>query len=467
MYRFRSIENLIGKYQELEKQEIYFAALDELNDPMEGKRRYFWQGDKIVWENFLKHYLLCLDHVIFLSRLRADDETFTKEDIPIFKSESNLPTDAYKERIQKINKSFFSRRLVQAYVQFLSHSSNKFYPEDMYVHMKMLSISALNVINEIDIQSGLTSNSVNTNPSRKDMEINLLNHLSGELDSNLNQKLIELLHDVLKMWDSELLLQYKDSPKLQSIYVEFPQMYLDSVIKLTYPDAYVACFMDNCSNSSIWGTYGNSHTGVCLKFKTNDESNPTLSLKSIVGYSSTNGYHYDYRNFPLKQIDYSSNFDELDFFQNIGRLTIRQLKEQWYTDERGNLSICGESMFSNENGWREQYWSLYESAYFKKLPVWAHEREYRIVISSMLNTFDKLEHRLLKYKFDDLEAIIFGMNTPKEARIEIMRIIRNKCKELGRSQFEFFEMAYSNIKHELYPRKLLSLNFNKHRDASS
>ncbi|MFB5285437.1 hypothetical protein [Peribacillus sp. Hz7] len=99
LYRFRSVENLIGEYQELEKQQIYFAALDQLNDPMEGTRRYFWQGDKIVWENFLKHYLLCLEHVILLSRLTPDNKIITKKDIPIFKSERDLPTDLYRERM--------------------------------------------------------------------------------------------------------------------------------------------------------------------------------------------------------------------------------------------------------------------------------------------------------------------------------------------------------------------------------
>lgn len=52
MYRFRSVESLIGKYQELEKQQIYFASVDELNDPLEGTRQYFWKGDRIIWMNF-------------------------------------------------------------------------------------------------------------------------------------------------------------------------------------------------------------------------------------------------------------------------------------------------------------------------------------------------------------------------------------------------------------------------------
>jgi len=40
MYRFRKIENLLDKYHELENQEIYFADVAELNDPMEEFREF-------------------------------------------------------------------------------------------------------------------------------------------------------------------------------------------------------------------------------------------------------------------------------------------------------------------------------------------------------------------------------------------------------------------------------------------
>lgn len=57
MYRFRTVDNLIGDFQELEKQQIYFAHPEQLNDPMEGMRRYYWQGDEIIWRNLLKHFI--------------------------------------------------------------------------------------------------------------------------------------------------------------------------------------------------------------------------------------------------------------------------------------------------------------------------------------------------------------------------------------------------------------------------
>lgn len=469
LYRFRSIKNLLGKH-ELEKQQIYFAALDQLNDPIEGTRQYFWQGDKIVWGNFLKHYLLCLEHVITLATISPDNKKITKKDIPIFKSEMNLPTALYRERIQKIYKHFFSNSFVKSYLQLITKNPNKIYLDEMYVHLKVLSGTALESIFEINTQSGLIPNPENSQPRGENSQLDLgLTNVWDELydDPVVYRGLIDSLYDTLKTWDSQLILQHKDSLKLQSINIEFPQMYLNAVVELTYPKAYVACFMDNCLNSSIWATYGDNHTGICLKFNTNNGPNPVLPLKTTIGYCSSSGKIYEYRDFSLQPIEYSSSFDELDFFRNLGRLQTHQLIEQWYTDENGELSICYDYIFSHKDEWREQHWNLFKGSYLKKLPAWSHEREYRIVLSSVLNSYDDPKDRLLEYKFENLEAIIFGMRTPLEAKAEIIEIVKRKCTELGRDQFDFFEIAYSNSKEELYLRKLFSLTSNGHQEIST
>lgn len=461
MYRFRSVENLIGERKELEKQQIYFADHDSLNDPMDGLRRYYWTGDIIVWENFLKHFLLCLEHVIFISRLSPDNETFTKDDIPILKSEKDLISEAYKKRIKNINEKFFSDNFVQSYMKFIIKNPNKIFIEEMYVHLRILSGKAIEMITKEDFESGLIPNPKEDQNSDKEIEkefnfdiSNFWDALEAESDpDNIYKQVLKFLYDNLKSADSELLLKYMDSPKLQNIYIEFTQMYLDSVTDLTYPRAYVACFMDNCQNSSIWGSYGNDHKGVCLKFKTDNVPNPVLPLKVIIG-KSQKGYTYSYRNYPLQPIEYSSSFNELDFFRNIGRLPMQQLKDQWYTGENGDLSICSENIVSQVDEWRKQYWKVFEGAYLKKLPEWSHEREHRIILSSGLDTFSESKNRLLEYKFEDLEAIIFGMKTPKAAKMEIYEIVKRKCKELGRNHFNFYEMEYSYDTNTLYQRSL-------------
>jgi len=74
-YRFRPTNALLGDRKELEKQEIYFARPDQLNDPMEGFKDVFWQGDRILWTNLIKNYLLSLRIAIMMGTLMGDDYT--------------------------------------------------------------------------------------------------------------------------------------------------------------------------------------------------------------------------------------------------------------------------------------------------------------------------------------------------------------------------------------------------------
>lgn len=463
MYRFRTVQNLIGEFQELEKQQIYFAHPEQLNDPLEGMRRYYWQGDEIVWRNLLNHFILCLEHVVTLARLIDKDEKIKIEDIPVFKSIDNLPTDLYKNRIKEICNVFFANNFVQAYLNFIINNPYKIYQEEMYVHLRMLFKHAFNAIIEIDIKDGFINapeefDERNKNDVKIDAFYTFWDDISEKPDGKeLYEELLKVLHSAIESMDFQMTLGLKESVKMQSIYVEYTKMYMEAIKKLTYPEAYLACFMDNCTNSSIWGTYGDNHRGVCLKYKIKDEHNPSLSLKTITGYSSVEGKKYNFVDFKMKKIIYQNEFDEFDFFRNLGSLPKSHLEKQWYNNEKGEYSICSDYLFFNEDEWRKNHWNQFETAYLKKLSAWSHEREYRIILSSVLDSFSNPKDRLLEYRFEDLEAIIFGMKTPKEDRIKIIDIIMDKCQKEGRGEFDFYEMTYSNTEKEMIPKKIYSV----------
>jgi hypothetical protein len=70
LYHFRPVDAVLDQYEELAKQEIYFAPPEKLNDPMEGYKDVFWSGDWIVWRtrasfkgNRRQHAALCVDHL--------------------------------------------------------------------------------------------------------------------------------------------------------------------------------------------------------------------------------------------------------------------------------------------------------------------------------------------------------------------------------------------------------------------
>ena len=56
VYRFRSIDALIGSRKELYRQTIYLARPGELNDLAEDTVNVVWRGDDALWENIVTYY---------------------------------------------------------------------------------------------------------------------------------------------------------------------------------------------------------------------------------------------------------------------------------------------------------------------------------------------------------------------------------------------------------------------------
>ena len=60
IYRFRSAKALLNGYNELSRQTLYLALPEQLNDPAEDTYNVVWEGDDIIWPNFLGYYLRCV-----------------------------------------------------------------------------------------------------------------------------------------------------------------------------------------------------------------------------------------------------------------------------------------------------------------------------------------------------------------------------------------------------------------------
>jgi hypothetical protein len=91
LYRFRPANAVLDGYEELAKQEIYFAAPEKLNDPMEGYNDVFWSGDLIVWRNLIRHYLLCLTHITHLCYAMGSEFDSADLKVLMFSSPDKLP----------------------------------------------------------------------------------------------------------------------------------------------------------------------------------------------------------------------------------------------------------------------------------------------------------------------------------------------------------------------------------------
>jgi hypothetical protein len=117
--------------------------------------------------------------------------------------------------------------------------------------------------------------------------------------------------------------------------------------------------------------------------------------------------------------------------------------KHWFGDVSGEVSEIGRDLREGSAEWRDQYWNAFRRAITTKLTDWAHEREFRLVLHSSLTDFGEPSRRKIRYDFGDLQGIIFGMNTTEADKLEIIKIIEQKCRKEGRSDFEFFQSYYS------------------------
>ena len=108
-----------------------------------------------------------------------------------------------------------------------------------------------------------------------------------------------------------------------------------------------------------------SHEGACLIFES----------AQIAGSRQNSGVS------ELRKVDYGPKPNEVDFFRSIGRATVEQLEELWYTMQRGNFSECGDHMprdGERENDdtdlWRKSYWANFYHDITSKTKDWEHER---------------------------------------------------------------------------------------------
>lgn len=447
-YRFRSINSLL-EYKELENQIIYFAPPEDLNDPMEGYIDIVWSGDEIVWKNFFRHYLLCLERVVSLLVIGGEKYTISEKNIPVFDNIEHFPTSEYKELFEKISSEFIDCLL--PLIKKIAIRSTAIRRDELYFYLDIVHFIALDVIEKNYIKNKFIPVSKSPKIIRKaglKYIIDFIDSLEKEIQSNNNfsEKDIFLMQksirENLKLHQN---LEHRliiDNPNRNFVFIDFIDKYLLSIERLIYPKWHTACFMKECHNSSVWGHYGDNHKGVCLIFKSD---NMSINLSSAENGRST---------YKFEKINYQHKFPEIDFFKSIGRLTAHRLKKDWYTDENGNSSYVAKSVLGNVEIWRKKYWTTYNKIFLTKTKDWEYEKEYRLILSSTLSDYETKEERLLNYDFKSLKGLIFGIKTTMKDKIKIIDILKKKLKEEKRDDFELYQAYFSSEKQNIQYSKI-------------
>ena len=513
-YRLRSADQLLSGYHELAKQEIYFAKPEELNDPMEGYSHIVWQGDAIVWTNLFRHYIHCLS--VNYAKVADDDESdfvpgpiaglvpSSRDDDPL----SRVADEACKET--------FNRTRLRDLIDTLATSQYAVRREGITLYLRCIHLTALNEVANAFERYSAVKQGRPAAPWLWFPDRGLLETVISTFTSVTDSSFSDSAKAALCSWQSafeSLAARPLEQSRLRTkhvartggrvhkqsgiefLFVDFPQYYISEIVGLVYPEWYVACFLMDFKNSSVWAHYGDHHRGACLVFDGGEDPDnlhlrltapdispprmdPPLAGFEAVGSSldslaekmaetsrrlgatdfTVNSLTPKYQAFPFHPVTYGLGFGELNFFRSILVTPLAEKLETWYTDREGNRSAYGAHLrTSGPDSLPREYWERFYRDVTIKTQDWAYEKEARLLLSSVVFNLGEAERRKLKYEFSALKGIIFGLNMSDEDKMRIIDIIKGKCRESRRTDFQFYQ-AYYDHDHESIGRYLLEVD---------
>ena len=451
-FRFRSIKSLLEEYEELEKQTIYFASPEEMNDPMEGFRDIVWSGDKIVWTNLFRHYVYCVHRTCLLFTLIGGDKQLDADPVQIFGPWDERVMSQDKDLFDDIWTRFLNVPQIQAIIEAIANIKRKIRYRDMLYYLRVVHFVVLEEILKSYVAHGFMSQSKMPRLAEELNDSSMLEVLlysirvtQGTEDTELSDdallplEIIDNNENIFRQYHSRTISNGILEKNDRFVRFDFPKAYLEQLERLLWPKWYTACFMKSCHNSSVWGNYGDNHKGVCLIFEA-EEANKSknLELCQLTGKNV--------KTMPFRKVRYKNKTGEVDFFRSIGRLTVAALMNLWYTDREGNISECASHIRpdGDEDVWRKSYWANFFRDITIKTKDWEYEQEYRLILEDGLSEFDDMRDRTLTYNFNSLKGIVFGLNTSDEDKQRIIKIIEEKCRKNNRVDFKLYQAYYSH-----------------------
>ena len=449
VFRFRSIDALLGEFDELEKQSIYFSAPAQLNDPMEGIRRFHWKGDKITWINLLRHYVICLCNRCSLCAIAGESMDVSEDGVTVFQTLDNSPTPQARQLFEDCLDAVTSSPNYALVLDILSAGNRAIGRPELLSTLNTVHIEWVTAILSVFHKSGLVPNAPPPLLHAEDITTCLKTHrdIMPEVLEELPEPGLEIMGEIQALTHEQmnLLNLYNNHdnhrPNQMSLLMRFPNQYLNDILKLIHPEWYVSCFSKTYKNTAMWSYYASNHNGCCLIFTPSiKDGKPHLPIKGMAGYAAA-GPSVRYGNYLLEDVAYTADIPSLNFFETIGRLSHKDIMDNWFRSGSGETSPLP-SFLDKENfdQWRSHYWETFHAALLRKLEDWKHEQESRIILTDTLDRLHEPAKRLFEYDFNALEGVIFGIRVNMMDKVRIMQILDSKLSTNPRSHpFKYFQ----------------------------
>ena len=364
VYHYRSIERAL---QEIEKGTFHFSSQEELNDPIEGYVKLYWQGDEAAWEGLLQNYICSLYRVIGLYQLGGSYDQIAEQAVIIDKHQwDDVP---FGEDLREIACKFVEKPSMQKIIGWLGNQNIRVTAHTLNFLLRLIHETAYTLcikkmkdrklvphdfpegMSELSLEEFLKRmptewpNYMRTvNNSEEKAFEEMLGIVVCMLEDNIEYR---ILSDMMKEdRSSQFQLEYK-------LRFDFPSVYVRRLNEIVYPKGYVVCFSADNDNSVMWGNYACNHKGVCLIYQTEQKNDQEVMLiKNQMAYGST-GMTWSFRNNTLRPVQYGQSIVERNFFVSLGRLTLPQISSFMETESKG-MSKTIDTYYSDN--WRAQYW---------------------------------------------------------------------------------------------------------------
>ena len=464
MYRFRSVENLMGEFKELETETIFFAPPYKLNDPMEGYKNIIFKGDNILWENMLKNYINDLLRIVLIFYVDQEYSNLENE-IATYLNKNIMDAPIYTN-IQRVNNKLLNQKITQVVLSYIltKKSIRRFELQYLLaaIHPFVLKIVMTEIFESLAIKDifGIKDLDLKEEDAIKRLQ-NDFPIISGVSNILQEETIKNENKDVFLANANDKLTRVKN---YNLIHRDFSKYYIKMLETLIEPKWFTACFMSHYSNSSLWGSYGNNHTGVCLEYKATKDND--IFVLDIIKEKKSWFIDDNRKEIQLQQINYDDSLSEIDFFSFLIKIIQKKeyIKNQWFCNENGIVSDYYKRFEADKNKWLNEYNLMWEQVSTSKDNVWRFENEYRLILNDFWEDYPK-EGIKLKYDFNDLVSITFGINTKEIEKYNIIKIIVNKCIKYNIDNFKFYQAYYDatdgNIKRVEIPALI---SFVKHLD---
>ena len=437
LYRYRTIQSAL---LELENGSFHFAEPEELNDPIEGYLKIFWQGDKPAWEGLLKNFICSLfynlqTYLLMARNFGGGQKNYLQDFqnrvfIMNLRQFDNSPLN---QIFNELSEKFFRARETQEVVNFYGNENIKCYGKEIEFILRTVTDAACHLCIKKCKSLGLIPNDFDENFFDVAYEISFeeLKNIGDverrrQIDAieNLNCDTMESGLLALKLNRRNVTdLNYELKQKILRLKIFFPHIYAMQLKEIMYPNGYVVCFSETPTNSAMWGNYADNHKGICFIYETEN-----LNGHDYINFAT--------KSFEVKPIKYNEQIIERNFFDTLKHLNFL-CAEDWLTGKDG-VKSCKLTEVEKPG----DYDDIYCEKFYRKTADWYHEHEYRIFLRDRFYRYADKFSRNLKYDLHTLKGIIFGIRTTLDDKLELIQKLVRLRKSV--CDFEFYQAEFDD-----------------------